>query len=299
MFFKRTSRRQMNQTLLAWLLLAPTLFFMVLFTIWPISRSVGLSFTAFEFGMRTPQFIGLENYTYFATNALFWKIMRNTLYFSILTVVPAFVLGLAFAMFVNKKNRRGIGLFRTSFFYPVVMPMIAIASIWLFMYMPETGMFDQLLMKCGGKPLGVLSNKKYVLPAMAAMYVWREAGYLMIFFLSGLQNLDHELFEAALLDGASPTRTFRSITFPLLAPTTLFVSITALTDSLKLVDHIVIMTEGAPNNASTLLLYYIYQQGFIFFDQAKAATLTVVMLLIMLVISMGQFLNSDKRIYYN
>ena len=85
----------------------------------------------------------------------------------------------------------------------------------------------------------------------------------------------------------------------MLAPTTLFVSITALTDSLKLVDHIVIMTEGAPNNASTLLLYYIYQQGFIFFDQAKAATLTVVMLLIMLVISMGQFLNSDKRIYYN
>ena len=272
---------------------------MVLFTIWPIIRSVGLSFTAFELGMRTPQFIGLENYTYFATNALFWKIMRNTLYFSILTVVPAFVLGLAFAMFVNKKYRRGIGLFRTSFFYPVVMPMIAIASIWLFMYMPETGMFDQLLMKCGGKPLGVLSNKKYVLPAMAAMYVWREAGYLMIFFLSGLQNLDHELFEAALLDGASPTRTFRSITFPLLAPTTLFVSITALTDSLKLVDHIVIMTEGVPNNASTLLLYYIYQQGFIFFDQAKAATLTVVMLLIMLVISMGQFLNSDKRIYYN
>lgn len=299
MLFKRTSRRQMNQTLLAWLLLAPTLFFMVLFTIWPIIRSVGLSFTAFELGMRKPQFIGFENYTYFATSALFWKVMRNTLYFSILTVVPAFVLGLAFAMFVNKKYRRGIGLFRTSFFYPVVMPMIAIASIWLFMYMPETGMFDQLLMKCGGKPLGVLSNKKYVLPAMAAMYVWREAGYLMIFFLSGLQNLDHELFEAALLDGASPVRTFRSITFPLLAPTTLFVSITALTDSLKLVDHIVIMTEGAPNNASTLLLYYIYQQGFIFFDQAKAATLTVVMLLIMLVISMGQFLNSDKRIYYN
>jgi sn-glycerol 3-phosphate transport system permease protein len=131
------------------------------------------------------------------------------------------------------------------------------------------------------------------------MYVWREAGYLMIFFLSGLQNLDGELYEAALLDGSSPFHTFHKITLPLLAPTTLFVTITALTDSLKLVDHIVIMTEGAPNNASTLLLYYIYQQGFIFFDQAKASTLTVIMLIIMLFVSMGQFLRSDRKIYYN
>jgi sn-glycerol 3-phosphate transport system permease protein len=160
-------------------------------------------------------------------------------------------------------------------------------------------MVDQLVLRLGGKPLGVLSDKKTGLPSLALMYVWREAGYLMIFFLSGLQTLDKELYEAALIDGSSPVHTFRKITLPLLAPTTLFVTITALTDSLKLVDHIVIMTEGAPNNASTLLLYYIYQQGFIFFDQAKASTLTVFMLLIMLVVSMSQFLNSDKKIYYN
>ena len=163
----------------------------------------------------------------------------------------------------------------------------------------RTGMFDQLLTGIGLKSLGVLSDKKTVLPAMAFMYVWREAGYLMIFFLSGLQNLDKELYEAAILDGSPAFYTFRKITLPLLAPTTLFVTITALTDSLKLVDHVVIMTEGAPNNASTLLLYYIYQQGFIFFDQAKASALTVIMLVIMLIISMGQFVNSDKRIYYN
>ena len=134
---------------------------------------------------------------------------------------------------------------------------------------------------------------------MSVMYVWREAGYLMIFFLSGLKGLDKELYEAAYLDGSSAINSFRKITFPLLGPTMLFVIITALTDSLKLVDHIVIMTEGAPNNASTLLLYYIYQQGFIFFDQAKASALTVIMLLIMLIVSMGQFVSSDKKIYYN
>lgn len=298
---RESSRKpgRMPESLKAWLLLTPTLVFLLLFTVYPILRSGYLSLHAYELGMRKPEFIGMENYVRFATSELFWKVMRNTLYFSLLTVVPAFFIGLGLALLVNTKRAKGIGLYRTSFFYPVMMPMIAIASIWMFMYMQESGMVDQLLLKLGGKPLGVLSNKKTVLPALALMYVWREAGYLMIFFLSGLQTLDKELYEAALIDGSSLWNTFRKITLPLLAPTTLFVTITALTDSLKLVDHIVIMTEGAPNNASTLLLYYIYQQGFIFFDQAKASTLTVVMLVIMLVVSMGQFLNNDKKIYYN
>lgn len=283
----------------AWLLLSPTLFFLIVFTIYPILKSLYLGLHSYELGMFKPEFIGIKNYIGFAQDPLFWKIMGNTLFFSILTVLPAMFGGMGLALLVNKRAAKGIGFFRASFFYPVMLPMIAIASIWMFMYMQDTGMVDQLALKIGIRPLGVLSDKNKVLPAMAIMYVWREAGYLMIFFLSGLQNLDQELFEAAHIDGASPFYSFRKITFPLLRPTTLFVTITALTDSLKLVDHIIIMTEGAPNNASTLLLYYIYQQGFIFFDQAKASALTVIMLFIMLIISMGQFLSSDKKIHYN
>jgi len=291
-------KRMMNSSVQAWILLAPTLLFISVFTIFPIIRSFALSFTAYELGMKRPLFIGAGNYSYFLTSGLFWKIMKNTLFFSVLTVVPSYAIGLSFAMLVNN-NRKGIGILRTSYFYPVVMPLIAIASIWMFMYMPETGMFDQILMNHGKRPLAALSDKNTVLPAMAMMYVWREAGYLMIFFLSGLQNLDRELFEAARIDGSTFLDTFRRITLPLLAPTTLFVTIMAITDSIKLIDHIVIMTEGAPNNASTLLLYYIYQQGFIFFDQAKASTLTVFMLFIMLIVSMGKFISSDRKIYYN
>jgi sn-glycerol 3-phosphate transport system permease protein len=134
---------------------------------------------------------------------------------------------------------------------------------------------------------------------MSFMYVWKEAGYLMIFFLSGLQNISGEMYEAATIDGASPFTMFRKITLPLLGPTLLFVSTIALTNSVKLVDHIVIMTEGGPNNASTMLLYHIYQQGFAWFDQAKASALTVVMLVIMLAIAMIQFVNADSRIHYN
>ena len=204
----------------------------------------------------------------------------------------------ALAVIVNKKIR-GVGFLRTAYFYPAVMPMIAIASIWMFIYMAQYGMLDQLLASVGLKSLNVLSSKKTVLPALSVMYIWKEAGYLMIFFLSGLQNISTEIYEAAKIDGARPWTIFRKITLPLLAPTMLFVSTIALTNSLKLVDHIVIMTEGAPNNASTLLLYYIYQQGFIYFDQGKASSLTVIMLVIMLTVSMLQFIKTDTKIYYN
>jgi sn-glycerol 3-phosphate transport system permease protein len=208
------------------------------------------------------------------------------------------ILGLFLATIVNKKSRV-IGFMRTSFFYPVVMPMIAIASIWMFIYMPNYGLLDHFLYTIGHKPLNVLSNKKTVIPSLSIMYIWREAGYVMIFFLSGLQNISSEILEAAKIDGANNWTVFRKITFPLIMPTVLFVSTIALTDSVKLVDHIVMMTEGAPNNASTLLLYYIYQQGFIYFDQGKASALTVIMLVIMLTISMIQFINTDRRIYYS
>ena len=290
--------RGIKTDLFAWLLLAPSLVFLLTFTIFPIFRSIYLGFTEYVFGMWEPVFIGVKNYIGLVKSPLFWKIMGNTLVFSLLTVIPSMVIGISLALIVNTKMR-GVGFFRTAYFYPVVMPMIAIASIWMFIYMARTGMVDQLISRLGFQPLDVLSKRNTVLPAMSVMYVWKEAGYLMIFFLSGLQNISIEMYEAATIDGARPWTTFRKITLPLLGPTLLFVSTIAITNSIKLVDHIVIMTEGAPNNASTMLLYYIYQQGFIFFDQANASALTVIMLAIMLFISMFQFVKTDRKIYYN
>jgi sn-glycerol 3-phosphate transport system permease protein len=288
----------LKNNILAWSLLAPALIFLCAFTIFPIFRSFYYGLTEYALGMGEPVFIGFRNYIGLAKSPLFWKIMGNTLAFSLMTVIPSMVIGLGFAIIVNTKMKR-VGFFRTAFFYPVVMPMIAIASIWMFIYMARTGMMDQFLVKIGLRPLDVLSNKNTVLPAMSLMYVWKEVGYLMIFFLSGLQNISLEMYEAATIDGARPWTMFRKITLPLLGPTLLFVSTIALTNSIKLVDHIVIMTEGAPNNASTMLLYYIYQQGFTFFDQAKASALTVIMLVIMLFVSMFQFVKTDRKIYYN
>ena len=276
----------------------PSLIFMAAFTVWPVFRSIWLSLTKYKLGMSAPEFIGLKNYINLAGSSLFWKVMGNTLFFALITIVPSMVVGLFLATLVNRKSRL-IGFVRTSYFYPVVMPMIAIASIWMFIYMAKNGLLDQMLISMGFQPMNILSSKKTVLPAMAFMYVWKEAGYLMVFFLSGIQSISTDVNEAARIDGANSWTIFRKITLPLLAPTFLFVSTIALTNSFKLVDHVVIMTEGAPNNASTLLLYYIYQQGFTNFNYGVSSTLTTVMLLLLMVVALPRFLSQDKKIQYN
>ena len=291
-------QRAVRNNVVAWLLVAPSLIFMLIFTVYPIFRSVYLSLTKYRLGMQAPEFIGLENYINLAGSSLFWKVMGNTLYFALITIVPSMVVGLFLATIVNRRSRM-TGFVRTAYFYPVVMPMIAIASIWMFIYMAKNGLFDQMLQSLGLEPMNVLSSKKTVLPAMAFMYVWKEAGYLMVFFLSGIQSISDEVNEAARIDGADSWTIFRKITLPLLAPTFLFVSTIALTNSFKLVDHVVIMTEGAPNNASTLLLYYIYQQGFTNFNYGVSSALTTVMLVLLMIVALPRFLSQDKKIHYN
>lgn len=291
-------QRDLRNNLIAWLLVAPSLIFMLIFTVYPVFRSVYLSLTKYRLGMQAPEFIGLENYINLAGSSLFWKVMGNTLYFALITIIPSMVVGLFLATIVNRKSRL-TGFVRTAYFYPVVMPMITIASIWMFIYMAKNGLFDQMLVSLGLEPMNVLSSKATVLPAMAFMYVWKEAGYLMVFFLSGIQSISDEVNEAARIDGADSWTIFRKITLPLLAPTFLFVSTIALTNSFKLVDHVVIMTEGAPNNASTLLLYYIYQQGFTNFNYGVSSALTTVMLVLLMVVALPRFLSQDKKIHYN
>ena len=281
---KTKKQREIRNNATAWALMAPALIFMLAFTVFPIFRSLYLSLSKYKLGMDSAEFIGLENYVKLAGSKLFWKVMKNTIVFALMTVIPSMAVGLGLAVLVNRKGKG---------------PMIAIASVWMFIYMAKNGLFDQLLIAMGLKPMNVLSSKNTVLPAMAVMYVWKEAGYLMVFFLSGIQSISDEVMEAARIDGAGSWTVFRRITIPLLAPTFLFVSTIAFTNCFKLVDHVVIMTEGAPNNASTLLLYYIYQQGFTNFNYGVSSALTVIMLGLLLVVSLPRFISQDKKIHYN
>lgn len=289
--------RRRKEIATAWALLLPAVLIMLIFTVYPVLRSAYLSLTKYKMGMAEPTFILFDNYVRLAGSSTFWKVMYNTGIFALLTVIPSMVLGMCLALLVNRTGRH-IGFIRTSFFYPSVMPMIAIASVWSFIFMAKNGLLDQLVMTLGFEPLNVLSSKSTVLPAMSVMYVWREAGYLMVFYLSGLKAINQDVLEAATIDGATGFKTFRHITLPLLAPTTLFISTIAFTNCFKLADHVIIMTEGAPNNASTLLLYYIYQQGFTNMNYGLSSALTVIMLVLLLVVSLPRFFSQDKKIHY-
>lgn len=290
--------RKHKEWMQGWLLLLPAIAVMLVFTVYPVFRSVYLSMTKYKMGMDMPEWNNFANYTRLFGSATFWKVMRNTAVFALYTVIPSMIIGLVLALLVNRRGKH-IGFIRTAFFYPSVMPMIAIASVWMFIYMAGNGLFDQMLSSIGLEPMNVLSSKKTVLPAMAVMYVWREAGYLMVFFLSGLQSINADVLEAASIDGADGWTKFRTITLPLLAPTTLFVSTIAFTNCFKLADHVIIMTEGAPNNASTLLLYYIYQQGFTNMNYGVSSALTVIMLGLLLLVSLPRFFSEDRKIHYN
>ena len=291
-----TDRRR-KEALQGWLLLIPALAVMLVFTVYPVFRSMYLSLFKYRMG-KVPEYIAFDNFTQLFGNSTFWKVMRNTLVFALITVIPSMILGLGLALLVNRKGRH-IGFIRSAFFYPSVMPMIAIASVWMFIYMARNGLYDQLLVSFGLQPANVLSNKDTVLPAMAVMYVWREAGYLMVFYLSGIQSINQDVLEAAAIDGATGWKTFIYVTLPLLAPTTLFVSTIAFTNCFKLADQVIIMTEGAPNNASSLLLYYIYQQGFTNMNYGRSSTLTVIMLVLLMVFSLPRFFSQDRKIHYN
>ncbi|QTH44248.1 sugar ABC transporter permease [Cohnella sp. LGH] len=289
--------RQLKTNAFAWFLLLPSVVFLALFTFYPMGKTIVLSLYRKDLTTRIPEFIGLDNYIAMAGDSTFWKVMSNNLWFAAITVPASIALALAMAVFANRITRFKYWV-RTSFFSPTIIPMIAVANVWLFIYTPEYGLLSRAINYVGQGNLNWLGDPKLVMWAMMVMIVWKEAGYFMIFFLAGLQNISKELYEASDMDGVGGWTVFRKITFPLLMPTTLFVMIVALTNSFKWVDHLWTMTKGGPDNASNLLLFYIYEQAFTFWDQGMASALTVVMIVLLLVIAALQFFGLDRKIHY-
>ncbi len=281
----------------AWLLLLPALSLLVAFTHWPTLKTLWRSVTWARSDVAPSQFVGLENYQLLMDDPVFWQVIENNFWYAVGTVPTSIALAIAMALWVNGKIRHK-GLLRLAYFTPTILPMITVANIWLFFYSPGIGLFDQILGSIGIQGPNWLGDPDTALPSLMAMTIWKEAGFFMIFYLAALQTLSPELYDAARLEGAGPWRIFRRITFPLLMPTTLFVLINALLNAFKLVDHLFILTKGGPNNASNLLLYYIYETAFSFLDSYYAATLTVIMLIALALIALVQILMFDRKIHY-
>jgi len=280
-----------------WLLLMPAAIFLIAFTYYPAVVTLGKSFFSQGTALRPSEFVGLENFQYMFDDDVFWQVVRNNVIYAAGTIPISIALAILMAVWVNGKLRFK-SLTRMCYFTPTILPMIAVANIWLFFYTPEIGLLDQVSRVFGFGSHNWLGDPDTVLGCIIAVTIWKEAGFFMIFYLAALQTLPPELEEAAHLEGASRWYYFRRVMFPLLMPTTLFVLINAIINSFKLVDQLFILTKGGPDNASSLLLYYIYEVAFSFLDQAYASTLTVVLLIALAFIAVGQFFLLDKKVHY-
>ncbi len=283
---------------LPYLLVSPTLVIVLVFTAWPTVQAVYMSFFRQYLNFakfRTPTFIGLHNYRELFTSPDFLQVLKNTAIYVAGTVPASIVLAFLFALLVNRAVK-GIGLARLGFFYPTILPMVSAATIWMFFFTPDYGLFNSLLETLGYHgPENWLGNPHLALLAVMIVAIWKNAGYLMIFYLAGLQNLPEDVFEAASLDGASWWTQLWKIAFPLLRRTTLFVSTIAIIDAFQVVDHIFVMTQGGPSGASTVLLYYLWQVRFEDQNVGLASALTVVLIVIMLAITITNFVLSERE----
>jgi sn-glycerol 3-phosphate transport system permease protein len=290
-------RERHRHHVIGWLLLLPAMVLLVAFTHWPAAATVWHSLHSTPKGSRPAVFVGLDVYRGMVEDDVFWQALRNNLWFALATIPASIALALAMALWVNGRIA-GRGFLRLAYFTPTVLPMIAVANIWLFFYTPQYGLLEQLTQALGLPSHNWLGDTHTVLGAVIVVSVWKEAGFFMIFYLAALQQVSPTLAEAAALEGASRWQYFRRILFPLLMPTTLFVLINALINSVRMVDHLFVMTRGGPDNASALLLYYIYQVGFSFWDSSYAAALTVVVLALLGATAFVKFRWLDRRTHY-
>jgi sn-glycerol 3-phosphate transport system permease protein len=286
-----------REWLYAWLLLLPAAALLALFTHYPAIANLWHSFYSTPKGARPAKFIGLDNYRALVDDPVFWQALTNNLWYALGTIPLSIAIALVMAVWVNGRLA-GRGFLRLAYFTPTVLPMIAVANIWLFFYTPGYGLLEQITGFFGLPSHNWLGSPSTALPALMLVTIWKEAGFFMIFYLAALQSMSPHLAEAAAIEGASRGYFFRRITFPLLMPTTLFVLVNAVINAFRLVDHIVIMTRGGPDNATALLLYYIFEIGFRFWDSSYAAALTMVLLVLLGAVALFQFAFLERRTHY-
>ncbi len=280
-----------------WLLLLPALALLALFTHFPAVATLVDSFWSTPRGARGSVFIGLDNYRTMVEDPVFWTSLVNSIWFALGTIPLSIALAILMALWVNDRIA-GRTLVRMAYFTPTILPMIAVANIWLFFYTPQYGLLEQVLGIFGAPSHNWLGSPGTALVCVIVVAIWKEAGFFMIFYLAALQQMPPHLAEAAALEGASRWTFFRRVQFPLLMPTTLFVLVNAVIGAFRTIDHIVVMTRGGPDNATSLLLFHLYQVGFSFWDTGYAAAITAVLLAILASLAFGQYFFLERRVHY-
>ena len=274
--------------------LAPALAVIGLLFLLPAVASFFLSITDFDIyalaDWRNVRFVGLDNYRNLLNDAVFWRALRNTLYFAGLGGPLTVVTALAAALLVNAKLTRFKPLFRTIYFAPVVTSLVAVAIVFRYIFHVRVGLMNQLLEFFGAAPVDWLGDPKWAMPAIVLLAVWKNFGYSMIIFVAGLQSIPEELYEAARIDGAGRIQQFRHVTIPMLGPTFLFVGIVTAVGYLQLFAEPYVMTpDGGPLKSTLSVVMMMYEQGFRWWSLGHAAAIAFILFVIIGLATIIQF----------
>ena len=277
----------------AFFFLAPAVLSILIFFFIPVVAAFLISFTDFDIyalgDLNTVRFIGFKNYQGLLEDPLFWQSLKNTSYYVVLATPLTITVSLGAAMLLNSKLVKFKSIFRLSYFIPYITTLVAVAIVWRFIYHPKFGILNYFLSFLGINPVDLLGDPNLAMPAIVLMSVWKNFGYYMIIFIVGLQNIPEDLYEAASLEGAGFWQQFKFITLPMLAPTTLLVSIITIAGYFQIFAEPYIMTQGGPLNSTQTIVGYMYQEGFRWWNMGYSASIAFVLFIIILIVTLIQF----------
>lgn len=290
-------KRKAKDVLIGWLTIVPALSTQIMFIYIPLIWAFYISF--FKWNMIRPKrFVGWANYEKMLTNPDFWHSLWVTVVYVLGTVPVAIIIGLMLALLMNMDWLKGKGIFRTGFYIPVITAMAAAAVIWTWLFQADYGLINWFLSLFGIKNIGWLNDPDYALTALIIVGIWKRVGYNMVIFLAGLQVIPKVLYEAADIDGASNWAKFKNITWPLLTPTTLFVTVLQIIASFRVFVSVDVMTKGGPLDSTRVITYYLYESAFENMKFGYASAIAVFMFALLMTLTLIQFRVSKRRTFY-
>ncbi|HEY2178849.1 MAG TPA: sugar ABC transporter permease [Caulobacteraceae bacterium] len=282
-----------------WFFVAPAVAIIGLFFFLPAAAAFVLSLTDFDIyalaDLHNLRFVGLGEYAALLANPLFWQALGNTLYFVVVGVPLSIGASLGAALLLDSRLARFKAFFRTALFAPVVTTLVAVAVIWRYLLHARYGLLNYALGGLGIGPIDWLGDPHWAMPAIILFAVWKNFGYNMIIFVAGLQTIPEELYEAARIDGASPLRRLWHVTLPGLAPVILLVSLLTVAGYLQLFAEPYVMTQGGPGQSTVSVLYFMYEQGFKWWNLGTASAVAFLLFTLVLAVTLVQLALARRR----
>ncbi|WP_240407258.1 carbohydrate ABC transporter permease [Gracilibacillus halophilus] len=279
------------------LYLWPSILLFSVFLFYPLLKTFYLSFFLTDQQGMANVFVGLENYQYIIQSESFHKSIRATLIFVLLTVPTSVIISLFLALIANEKLK-GIGFFRTLFASTMGISVAASAVVWLFIFHPSMGLFNQLINTLGGSEIEWLLDPQWALLSISITTIWMNIGFTFLILLGGLQNIDEHLYESARINGAGYFYQLRRITLPMLSPTLFFVITVSLINAFQTFGQVDILTQGGPSESTNLIVYSIYREAFVNYQFGTASAQSIFLFLCILIVTILQFRFGERKVHY-